>query len=308
MDLESTLETITSSLPDEIDLSSALEAVSEYLPEVLDLSSLMDSAKAFVPAEINFVGMLKFMLLFAAGSLVLGLLGRLILGKRSGLNHAVSSAMGILFIYAMTIIIYTIKPWNLTELLSPLPFMVFAGDYMMVIPLHGSAVTALCHEILALIILSFLVNLLDTIIPKGKSIVGWYLLRFVTIVLAMALHILVDWAFDTYLPDVLVTYAPVILLGVLLGMLLLGVLNLLLGAVLAVVDPIFGAIYTFFFSTIVGKQLTKAIVTALILTIVFFLMGYFGYTIILLTNSALLSYIPFGVIMLILWYLIGHIL
>lgn len=308
MDLESTLETITSVLPEDMDLASALDAVSSYLPEVLDLSGLITDAKAFVPSEIDFTGMVKFMLLFAAGSLVLGLLGRLILGKRSSLNHAVSSAMGILFMYAMTIIIYTIKPWNLAQILSPLPFMVFAGDYMMVIPFHGAAIPALCHEILSLIILAFLVNLLDTIIPKGKSVVSWYLLRFVTVVLAMALHILVDWAFDTYLPDVLVTYAPVILLGVLVAMLLLGVLNLLLGAVLAVVDPILGAIYTFFFSTIIGKQLTKAVVTAIILCAVFFLMGYFGYTIILLTNSALLSYVPFGIVMLILWYLIGHIL
>lgn len=308
MDIESTLETIASVLPEDLDLSSALDTVSSYLPEVLDLSELLSDAKAFVPAEINFAAMMKFILLFAAGSLVLGLLSRLILGKRSSLNHAVSSAMGILFMYALTIFIYTIKPWNLTELLSPLPFMVFAGDYMTIIPFHGSAIPALCHEILSMIILAFLVNLLDTVIPKGKTIAGWYVLRFITVILAMALHILVDWAFDTYLPDVLVTYAPVILLGVLAGMLLLGILNLVLGAVLAVVDPIFGAIYTFFFSTIVGKQLTKAVVSTLILTAVFFLMGYFGYTIILLTNSALLSYIPFGIIMLILWYLIGHIL
>lgn len=179
---------------------------------------------------------------------------------------------------------------------------------MMVLPFLGSAIPALCHEILSLIILAFLVNLLDTIIPKGKSILGWYLLRFITIVLAFGLHILADWAFDTYLPNVLVTYAPIILLGVLAAMLLIGLANLVLGAVLAIVDPIMGAIYTFFFSTIVGKQLTKAVITTLILCAVFFLMNYFGYTIILLNHSALLSYIPFGIVMLILWYLIGHLL
>ena len=305
MDFESTLETISELIPENLDLTSALEDVKEYLPEVMDIRSI---AKDLVPAEIDFAGTMKFMLIFAAASFLFSLLGRLILGKRSSLNHAVSSAMGILFMYAVTIIVYTFQPAALMAYVSPLPFMVFAGDYMMVLPFLGSAIPALCHEILSLIILAFLVNLLDTIIPKGKSIFGWYLLRFITIVLAFGLHILADWAFDTYLPNVLVTYAPIILLGVLAAMLLIGLANLVLGAVLAIVDPIMGAIYTFFFSTIVGKQLTKAVITTLILCAVFFLMNYFGYTIILLNHSALLSYIPFGIVMLILWYLIGHLL
>ena len=308
MDIESTLETISDILPEDLDLTAALDAVSEHLPEVLDLSSFLTEAKSYVPTEIDFAGTMKFMLLFAAGSFLFSLLCRLILGKRSSLNHAVSSAMGILFMYAVTIIIYTFRPAVLMSYVSPLPFMVFAGDYMMVIPFDGSTIPALCHEILSLIILAFLTNLLDTLIPKGRSITGWYLLRLVTILLALGLHILADWAFDTYLPNVLVTYAPVILLGILAAMLLLGIANLFLGAVLAIVDPIMGAIYTFFFSTIVGKQLTKAVATTVILCAVFFVMNYFGYTIILLNHGALLSYIPFGIVMLILWYLIGHIL
>ena len=302
------METIADLLPEDLDLTTAMDAVSEYLPEVLDLTDLLSEAKNHVPMEINFGGSMKFMLLFAAGAVLFSILGRLILGKRSSLNHAVSSAMGILFMYALTIIVYTFQPDFLMKYVSPLPFMIFAGEYMMVIPFSGSAITALCHEILSLVILAFLVNLLDTIIPRGKSISVWYLLRFFTILLAFALHIAADWAFDTYLPNVLVTYAPIILLGVLAAMLLIGIVNLFLGAVLTIVDPIMGAIYTFFFSTIVGKQLTKAVVTALILCTVFFLMNYFGYTIILLNHEALLSYIPFGFVMLILWYLIGHIL
>lgn len=308
MDFNSTLETISSVIPVDLDLTAALDAVTDYLPEVLDLSSVITEAKDYIPAEIDFGSTMKFMLLFAAGAFLFSLLGRLILGKRSSLNHAVSSAMGILFMYATTIIVYTFQPAALMKYVSPLPFMVFAGDYMMVLPFHGSSIPALCHEILSLVILAFLVNLLDTIIPKGKSVFGWYSLRFITILLSFGLHILADWAFDTYLPNVLITYAPIILLGVLASMLLIGLANLVLGAVLAIVDPIMGAIYTFLFSTIVGKQLTKAVVTTIILCAVFFMMNYFGYTIILLSNSALLSYIPFGIVMLILWYLIGHIL
>lgn len=289
-----------------MNLQSTLEAVSQYLPD--NLQDVLTDAAAAIPSEIDFGTAMKFLLLFAGFSLLLTGLGRMILGKRSSLNHAVSSAMGILFLYAASMILYTFQPLDIFERLSPLPFMVFAGEHMLLISFQSGAISVLCHELLSLVILAFLLNLLDTIIPQGKSVVTWYVLRFLTITAAMALHVLVDWAFDTYLPDVLVTYAPVILLGILVGTMLLGVLNFILGVLLAVVDPILGAIYTFFFSNIVGKQLTKAVLTSFILCVVFFLMGHFGYTLICVTEGALLTYIPLGLAMLVLWFLIGHFL
>jgi hypothetical protein len=66
--------------------------------------------------------------------------------------------------------------------------------------------------------------------------------------------------------------------------------------------------YTFFFSNIVGKQVSKSVFTTVILCLVFFLMGYFGYTIITITAAALLTYIPLALVLLLLWYLIGHVL
>ena len=308
MDLDSTLETIVSNIPEDIDLETAVRVISKYLPNDFDISRLFSTAQEYIPADLDFISMGKFLLLFSAISLLASTLGRVVLGKRSSLNHSLSSAMGILFIYAVTIVVYTFKPWDLEQFLSPLPFLVFAEDYLLIIPIQGAVLSVVCHEVLSLVILAFLVNLLDTFIPKGNSISVWYLLRFLTILLAMALHLAVDWAFDTYMPNVLVTYAPVILLGVLVAMLLLGVLNVVLGAILAIVDPIIGAIYTFFFSNIIGKQLTKAVFTTIVICIIIFLMGYFGFTLISIQTSALLSYIPMAIVMLLLWYVIGHVL
>lgn len=311
MDFESTLETITAALPTEEQVSAALDLIrtaKDVFPGEVNLDAMISGIAEVLPHQISFVPTMKFLLLLAAASLLLGCLGRVILGKRSGMNHAVSSSIGILFLYALTIILYTFKPWNLTEFLSPLPFMIFAGDYLMLIPFQGAPVSVLCHEILSMIILAFLVNLLDTIIPKGKGILGWYLLRFLSVALSFALHLVTKWAFDTYLPNVLVTYAPMLLLGILASLLLMGILNLILAAVLTVVNPIFGGIYTFFFSNIVGKQLTKAVGSAILVCVVFFLMHHFGYTLITISVSALLSYIPFGIVLLLLWYLIGHLL
>ncbi len=305
MDLESTIETIAAYTSE---LSSAIDAVSSYLPENLDLKGALSAAIDTIPAEIDFLSTMKFLLVFAAGSLLFGLLSRIVLGKRSSLNHSVSSAIGILFVYAVTIVIYTLKPWNLTQFLSPLPFVTFLDNHIMLLPFSGAEIPILCHEIVSLVILAFLVNLLDTFLPKGESILSWFGLRLLTVVLAMALHLVANWAVNTYLPDFLVTYAPVILLVLLVGMLFLGVLNVILSLVLTAVNPFIGAVYAFFFSNIIGKQLTKAVFSTALICAVIYLLEYFGYTVICITAAALLSYIPLIVVLLALWYVIGHVL
>lgn len=304
MDLQSTFDAGLSQLP--AGMNTVLSAVSQHIPQKLidTVSSLRDA----IPAEIDLAATAKFLLFFVAASLILGVMGRICLGKRSSLNRSLSSAVGILAIYALSIILYTYKPWSLDELVSPLPFVRFAGEYLVVIPFQGTAFTTLCGEILALIILAFLVNLLDTFMPQGGGALGWYFLRFATVVLGMLLQLMANYAFQTYLPNGLVTYAPAILLVLLGAMLLMGLLNLVLSVVLTAVNPIFGAMYAFFFGNAVGKQLSKAIFTAGIICCVFFLLGYFGYTVICISPASLMTYIPLALVLLILWFLIGHLL
>lgn len=291
-----------------MDLQSTLQTAAGLLPSNLDISELLSGAAAYIPAELDLVSTAKFTLFFFIGSVVAGGLGRVILGKRSGLNHALSSAMGILLIYALTIIIYTFQPWNLIQYLSPLPYVTFADSFIVISPILGTSLSLFCSQTLSLIILAFLVNLLDTFLPRGESLLSWYLLRFLTVLIAMALHLVVKWACSTYLPSMLVNYAPVLLLIVVLSMLLMGVLNVVLGVVLTAMDPLFGGLYTFFFSNIIGKQITKAVFTSIVICGLLIGLDYLGYTVICITPDALIAYIPFAVILLILWYLIGHLL
>ena len=273
-----------------------------------NIEAVVSNIASYAPAEVDLMAMLKFIVIFAVGSMLVSLLGRVVLGKRSSLNHAVSSAMGILFIYAVTIVVYTFNPGNLSKFLSPLPFVSFSGDYLYLLPFLDAELPMICSQVLSMVILAFLVNLLDTFVPKGKKILSWYLYRFVTVLLAMAAHYLATWAFNAFLPGVLVTYAPMILLGILVVMLLLGVLNVILSLVLTVANPVIGAIYSFFFSNIVGKQLTKAVLTTVILCAVVALLEHFGYTIICIASTALGVDIPLIAVLLALWYVIGHVL
>ena len=289
-------------------LQSYLSSLLEKIPSKIYMDFPMPDLSQYIPTQMDLGSTLKFLAMFTAGFLLLGVLGRMLLGRRSGANHALSSAVGILFIYAVSVAIYAFRPWNLEDLISPLPFTAFSGEYLVLFPLRSAELNSVCFELVSMLILAFLVNLLDSLLPQGRSVLGWYFLRFVTVILAMLAHLLVRWGIASYMPGVLLEYAPMILLGVLGVMLALGVLNLLLGLVLTVANPILGGIYAFFFSNLVGRQLTRAVGTTAVLTGLVYLMEHFGITALCITQSALISCAPLLLVVLILWYLIGHVL
>lgn len=304
MDLETTLSTIAATIPQEIE--QVITQATGYIPD--NLRDIIRHTASYLPTEISFMTVAQFLLYFAAASLVLGGISRLVLGKRSSLSLSVSSVMATLFIYTITVVIYTFKPWNLDILLSPLPFVTFSDHYLIVHPITDLTFPALCSDLLSLLILTFLINLVDALIPDGEGIVNWLLLRLMTVLGCFALHLLVSWAFRTYLPEALVTYAPSILLAVLLVLLGSGVISLVLGLLIAITSPFLGAMYSFFFSNIIGKQISKSIFTCGVLCGIFYLMERFGLVVILISPAALLTYIPLALVLLALWFLLGHVL
>ncbi len=304
MDLETTFSTVAATIPQEIE--QVVSQVAYYIPG--ELRAVMKHASSYLPTEIDFISVAQFVLYFAAASLILGIISRVVLGKRSSLNHSLSSAMAIAFLYAMTIVIYTFKPWNLELLLSPLPFATFSEHYLIILPLTDLEFPALCTQLLSLVILAFLINLVDTLLPQGENLFSWLLMRLITVLASFGIHLAASWAFNTYLPVGFVDYAPMILLILLAMMLLSGFLTLLLSVIIAVTNPFLGAMYTFFFSSIIGKQLSKAIFTSGVICGILWLMEHFGLVVILITPAALLTYIPLALTMLVLWYLIGHLL
>lgn len=304
MTADATISTFAAQLPES--LNQAAHQAASYIPD--ELSDIIWHARSYLPVEVELVSAAKFMLYFSAISLILGIMGRVVLGKRSSLNHSVSSAMGILYIYAVTVVVYTFRPWILEVFLSPLPFATFSGNYLIILPITDAQFPALCTQILSMIVLAFLVNLVDTLLPKGNGLISWLLLRFLTMAICMLLHLAAHWFFRTYLPNLLVAYAPMVLLFILVFCLMSGIINLVLGMVIAVSNPFLGAMYTFFFSSIVGKQVSKAVFTSVILCTVMYLLDFFGYTVICISAAALLTYIPLMLILLALWYLIGSVL
>ena len=256
---------------------------------------------------LNFYEFAIGVVVLLIGSLVFGLLSRFIFGKKSVLCSAVSSAIAILLIYALTVVI---KGFGLqfNGLLAPLPFATVSDSGLALFSFAGAHYTVICSEILSMIILAFLVNLIDGWMPKGKKVWGWLVWRCVTVIAAFAAHILVVWLFGYLLPEGLVTYAPTVLLGLLVIMLLTGSLKLVVGALLTTVNPIIAGLYTFFFATVIGKQVSKAMLTTLLLVGLVVLLRYLGIVIISISMTALYAYIPFLLALLVVWYVVNRLL
>ena len=252
---------------------------------------------------IDFDTFWKSALILLIGTFLLSIFGRFIFGKRSALNNAASSAIGIIFIYALTVVLQS-AGLRFRQLIAPLPFVTISGDKLYLFDFFSAHYTTLCSEVLSMIILSFLVNLADGWLPRGKNILSWVFFRCLTVVIGYLMHLIVVGLFATYLPEGIVIYAPVILLALLVLLLLTGALKILVGALLTTVNPIIGGLYTFFFATVIGKQISKATLTTVILAGLIIALKYAGVTMISIAGAAMIAYIPILVALIILWYIV----
>lgn len=261
-------------------------------------------AQFFSSAGINSDSFWKAALVLLAGTFLLSVFGRFIFGKHSALHNAVSSVIGILFIYAATVVLQSAGA-KFSSFIAPLPFVSISGDKLFLFSFQNAHYTALCTEVLSMIILAFLVNLADGWLPTGKKLLSWIFFRCLTVLIGYLMHLVVVWLFGTFLPEGLVTYAPVVLLALLVLLLLTGALKILVGALLATVNPIIGGLYTFFFATIIGKQITKAVLTTAILAGIIVALQYFGIGVISIASAALAAYLPLLIALIVLWFIVG---
>ncbi|MBE6926192.1 MAG: hypothetical protein E7461_05045 [Ruminococcaceae bacterium] len=249
--------------------------------------------------------MTRYLLLAAfliIGSLVLGGVGRLVFGKRSLLGTAVSSSIAIVFLYALTAVLLALGA-KYARFTAPLPFVTMEGEVLSFFSFANSDSTAISVQLLNMVILSFVVSLADRFLPRGKNFLVWLLMRILTVCFGLIAHLLLTIFLGTLVPEGIAQYASTILLILLGVMVLTGALKFLVGFALGVVNPIIGALYTFFFANIVGKQLTRSIVTTLIVTLLVFCLEKLGIASVGISLESLLLYIPYGAGLLGLWYL-----
>ena len=238
--------------------------------------------------------------------LLLALFGRFVFGNKSVLCRAVFSAIGILFIYALTVVLIGTDS-KFQQFLTPLPFVTISGDSMELFSFQADYFV-ICSELLNMIMLSFLMNFIDSLLPIGTHIVSWIFFRCLGLIVALILHLLATSLFATYLPNGLITYAPIIILAILVLMILTGSLKFIVGLILTTVDPLIAALYTFFFASLVGKKITRAVLTTGILACLVYALQKIGISTIYIASTVLMAYIPLIVLLVLLWYLVGKLL
>lgn len=270
----------------------------------MDLSSLT----SLLPAQVTLASMIKFIGIAVAVLIIVCLIFRLIFGKNSPLNKAICAGIGVLCIYILTIIIYSLQIGGLERFLVPLPFVKFSGSYLYLMPLSSANYSEISGQILSMVILVLLYHVADGFIRERDDIsaLRWLFRRAICTIAAMAIHYLVSELTQDFLPELLRAYGPILLLVCLLSSFMLGFVSLILSLVLTVANPILCLLFTFFFRNKFGRQISKALLSASILTALVALLGHFGYDVILITPSALTSYIPLLAALMALWYIIGR--
>ena len=269
------------------------------------METITNFLQSIVPEGFDVTGFFKAALLLFLGILVIGTVGRLIFGRNSVLNRSVSSAISILFIYAITIVIYSTGV-DLRFLLSPLPMITLSGENLSIFRFEGAGATVICGHLVNMIILAFLVNLADNWLPQGKRVFSWFFFRCMSVLLAMTLHVIVTAIMQALFPDGILDYAQTILLVLLVIMMAVGALKLLVGIVLTTVNPIIGILYTFFFANFIGKALSKAVLTTALIAGLVLLLNVLDTTVIFIGAAALTAYIPILLLLLLVWYIIGQ--
>ena len=267
------------------------------------MESIVNYFKSF---NLDIGAFLRANCMLIGAFLLLALVGRFVFGKKSVLCHSVSSAIGVFFVYALTIVLCNAGT-EFQKFIAPLPLVSIENETMTLFSFQQDY-TIVCAEVLSMIILAFLMNLADGWLPVGKKIFSWVFFRCLGVVLALFLHLVVTGLLTAYLPEGLITYAPTILLGILVLMLLTGALKFLVGLVLTSVNPLIAALYTFFFANAIGKQVTKAMLTTAILVGLVLILQKMGIVAISVASAALAAYIPLILLVLVLWYIIGKLL
>ena len=269
------------------------------------MDDFLNHLQALVPENFDYLAFLKALAIIIGCFLILGIMGRLFLGKKSALNQSVSAGIGILFIYAVTILIYSYGI-SLDYLVSPLPFVSISGSYLNIFNIVNADYVSICGQVLDMIILAFLVNLVNSWLPFGKKFFGWLFFRVLSVGIAMLLHALVQNLIFAFLPEGLITWAPVILLGLLVLMLTTGALKFLVGLVISTINPLVGFLYTFFFANAVGKQLTRSTLTTLLFCGLIYTMNQSGIVSIFIGSAVIAAYLPLLIVLVILWYIVSH--
>ena len=270
--------------------------IEDMLPAIDQLSGAVD-----------WLYLLKVAVLMSLAVCLLGTILRLIFGRRSSVTRAVSASISIALVYLLSILIYVLLP-ELRSILPALPFISVSGEAFYLWDIAELSGSVLYGGLLRLFILAFLVNLLESLLPHGKKLISWYFLRCLTVLAALCAYGAICWLVDAFVPQVFTAWSQAIVIILWAAIALIGLTRLLLTLILTVVNPIIAGLYAFFFSNIIGKQLTKSILTTAVIVLLIAALQQFGLNGFVFSDFSLLSCGPVCIIAFVCLFLFGKFL
>lgn len=243
-------------------------------------------------------------------ALILAALIRLIHKKTSQYNHALSSAMALMFMYLLMLMLHRLIPEIVDPVLDKLPLIHVNFESGTISLFHFSMdrFAESCRELVYLMILSFCLIGLDDIIPDAKNTPSWMILQFIIVCIAFAIYTFILKAINMFLPDVFTSFAPVILVSILLFMVFLGLLKVILTMMLVAVNPLLGAISAFFSSNKLGMALGKSVMCSFVMIAMTIFLKFKDLATVSMDDLTMLVCALPLVILGVLWVVIGHIL
>ena len=243
-------------------------------------------------------------------ALILAALIRLIHKKTSQYNHALSSAMALIFMYMLMLLLHNVIPEIVDPVLEKLPLIDvnLESNTIKLFQFSANRFGECCQELVYVLILSFCLIGLDDIIPDAKNVASWMLLQFIIACVAMAVYSFVLRCIDHFFPEIFTSVAPMILVSILLFMVFLGLLKVILTLILAAVNPLLGAISAFFSSNKLGMALGKSVMCSFVLIAMTYVLRLNDITTVSLDDMTIMVCGLPLLVLAILWVIIGHVL
>ena len=262
------------------------------------------------PEGFNPTDMFHTLFYLIGVALILAALVRLIHKKASQYNHALSSAMALMFMYMLMLMLHRLIPDIVDPVLDKLPLMDvnFQTGTVRLYQFNMDKFTECCRELVYVLILSFCLIGLDDIIPDSKNTATWIILQFIIVCMALAIYCFILNSINTFFPEVFTSVAPMILVSILLFMVFLGLLKVILTLMLAAVNPLLGAVSTFFSSNKLGMALGKSVMCSFMLISMCTFLRYKALAVIPLEDLTLMVCCLPLIVLLLLWVIIGHVL
>ena len=210
-------------------------------------------------------------------------------GKDGPLPDAVSSTLAILLIYTISVTGFIGgEPFDsLQEYLPPLPFLTLDTHTVSVIQLESIGLDRLCSEIVYFMILAAMVNLADSMLPRGEHFIPWIFFRTITIAVPIILFGMIPTDIATDFSDFGAVNSPYILMAIVGVMMAVGCLKYFVGFAIATVNPILAALYTFFVAGVTGQLISKTLLTTLFIFLIIWGLHF--------TNLSVISPDPYGI-------------